>query len=45
VKISLLTLFTILSVCLLAFILYGLWAQVLDFLQYFVREVVYRIGS
>ena len=45
VKIILLTLFTILIVCLLAFILYVLWAQVLDFVQSFVREVVYRIGS
>ncbi len=45
VKIILLTLFTILIVCLLAFILYVLWAQVFDFLQSVVREAVYRIGS
>ena len=45
VKILLLTLFTILIVCLLVFILYVLWAQVFDFLQSVVREAVYRIGS
>lgn len=44
-KIIFLTLFTILIVCLIAFILYVLWAQVFDFLQSVVREVVYKIGS
>ena len=44
-KIIFLTLFTILIVCLLAFIIYVLWAQVIDFLQAVVGEVVYRFGS
>jgi hypothetical protein len=44
-KILFLTAFTVLIVCLLAFILYVLWAQVFDFVGSFVREVVYRIGS
>ena len=44
-KIIFLTIFTILIVCLIAFILYVLWAQVFDFIQSFVREAVYRIGS
>jgi sugar lactone lactonase YvrE len=44
-KIIFLTLFTILIVCLIAFILYVLWAQVFDFVQSVVREVVYKIGS
>ena len=44
-KIIFLTMFTILIVCLIAFILYVLWAQVFDFLQSVVREVVYKIGS
>ncbi|SFB74948.1 YIP1 family protein [Butyrivibrio sp. YAB3001] len=44
-KIIFLTVFTILIVCLIAFILYVLWAQVFDFLQSVVREVVYKIGS
>ena len=43
VKIILLTLFTILIVCLLAFIIYVLWSQVIDFLQQIPREVVYKI--
>ncbi len=45
VKIILLTVFTILIVCLLAFIIYVLWSQVLDFLQQIPREVVYKIES
>ena len=45
VKIILLTLFTILIVCLLAFIIYVLWSQVFDFIQSLFGEVVYRIGS
>lgn len=45
IRIILLTLFTILIVCLLAFIIYVLWSQVFDFLQQIPREVVYRIGS
>ncbi len=44
VKIILLTIFTILIVCLLVFIIYVLWSQVFDFLQQIPREVVYRIG-
>ena len=44
-KIIFLTLFTILIVCLLAFIIYVLWAQVIDFLEAVVGEVVYRFGS
>lgn len=45
IKIILLTIFTILIVCLLAFIIYVLWSQVFDFLQQIPREAVYRIGS
>ncbi len=45
VKIILLTLFTILIVCLLLFIIYVLWSQVFDFLSSIVGEVVYRIGG
>ena len=44
-KIIGLTVFTILIVCLLAFIIYVLWSQVFDFLQSLVGEVVYRIGG
>nr|WP_297703141.1 hypothetical protein [uncultured Butyrivibrio sp.] len=44
-KIIFLTVFTILIVCLIAFILYVLWAQVFDFVQSVAREVVYKIGS
>lgn len=44
-KIIFLTVFTILIVCLLAFIIYVLWSQVFDFLQSLAGEVVYRIGS
>ncbi|MBO4559987.1 MAG: hypothetical protein J5712_07905, partial [Lachnospiraceae bacterium] len=43
VKIILLTLFTILIVCLLAFIIYVLWSQVIDFAQQIPREVVYKL--
>lgn len=45
IKIIFLTLFTILIVSLLAFIIYVLWSQVFDFLTALPREVVYRIGS
>lgn len=45
VKIIFLTVFTILIVCLLAFIIYVLWSQVFDFIQSIFGEVVYRIGS
>ncbi len=45
IKIILLTLFTMLIVCLLIFIVYILWAQVIDFVQSVFREVVYRIGN
>ena len=44
-KIIGLTAFTILIVCLLAFIIYVLWSQVFDFVQSVVREGVYRLGS
>ncbi len=44
IKIILLTAFTILIVCLLAFIIYVLWSQVIDFLQQIPREVVYKLG-
>lgn len=45
IKIILLTIFTILIVCLLAFIIYVLCSQVFDFVQSILGEVVYRIGS
>ncbi len=45
IKIIFLTLFTILIVCLLAFIIYVLWAQVIDFVESIAGEVVYRIGA
>lgn len=45
VKIIFLTLFTIFIACLLAFIIYVLWAQVFDFVQSLFGEVVYRIGN
>ncbi len=41
-KIIGLTAFTILIVCLLVFIIYVLWAQVIDFIQQIPREVVYK---
>ncbi len=44
-KIIFLTMFTILIVCLLAFIIYVLWSQVIDFVQQIPREVVYKIES
>lgn len=45
IKIIFLTLFTILIVCLLIFIIYVLWSQVFDFIQSICGEVVYKIGS
>ncbi len=45
VKIILLTAFTILIVCLLAFIIYVLSSQVFDFVESIFREVVYKIGN
>lgn len=45
VKIICLTMFTILIVCLLAFIIYVLWSQVFDFIQSIFGEVVYKIGK
>lgn len=45
IKIILLTLFTILIVCLLAFIIYVLASQVFDFVQSICGEVVYKIGN
>ncbi|MCR5155041.1 MAG: hypothetical protein K6B75_09365 [Lachnospiraceae bacterium] len=44
-KIIGLTIFTILIACLLAFIVYVLWAQVIDFIQAICGEVVYKIGN
>ena len=44
-KIIALTIFTILIAVLLAFIMYVLWAQVIDFIQQIVGEVVYKIGN
>ena len=45
VKIIGLTVFTILIALLLAFIIYVLWAQVIDFIQSLFGEVVYKIGN
>lgn len=45
VKIIALTIFTILIVCMLAFIIYVLWSQVFDFAQSIWGEVVYKIGN
>ncbi len=45
IKIIALTIFTILIVCLLAFIIYVLWSQVFDFAQSIWGEVVYKIGN
>lgn len=45
VKIICLTVFTILIALLLAFIIYVLWAQVIDFIQSLFGEVVYKIGN
>ena len=45
IKIIALTLFTILIVCLLAFILYVLASQVFDFVQSICGEVVYKFGD
>ena len=45
VKIIVLTVFTILIVCLLAFIIYVLSSQVIDFVESIFREVVYKIGN
>ncbi|MBQ7278652.1 MAG: YIP1 family protein [Clostridia bacterium] len=44
VKIILLTLFTILIMALLVFIVYVLWAQVFEFISAIFGEVVYRLG-
>lgn len=45
IKIIGLTVFTILIVCLLAFIIYVLSSQVIDFAESIFREVVYKIGN
>lgn len=45
IKIILLTAFTILIVCLLAFIIYVLWSQVIDFISSIVGEVVYKVAK
>jgi peptidoglycan biosynthesis protein MviN/MurJ (putative lipid II flippase) len=44
VKVLLLTLFTILIMALLIFIIYVLWSQVFEFINAIAREVVYRVG-
>ena len=44
VKIILLTVFTVLIMALLIFIIYVLWAQVFEFLTAIFGEVVYRLG-
>ncbi len=44
VKVIALTLFTILIVALLVFIIYVLWAQVIEFVMAIIGEVVYRLG-
>lgn len=44
IKIILLTLFTILIMALLVFIIYILWAQVFEFISAIFGEVVYRLG-
>jgi len=44
-KIIGLTLFTILIACLLAFIIYVLWSQVIDFIVSLISEVKYKIGN
>lgn len=45
VKIIFLTAFTILIALLLAFIIYVLWSQVIDFVHSIFGEVVYKIGN
>jgi len=45
IKIIFLTIFTILILALLIFIMYVLWSQVFDFLQSIIGEVVYKIGN
>lgn len=45
IVIIVLTVFTILIVCLLAFIIYVLSSQVIDFVESIFREVVYKIGN
>lgn len=44
-KIIFLTIFTILILALLIFIMFVLWSQVFDFLQSIIGEVVYKIGN
>ncbi len=44
-KVICLSIFTILVMALLLFIIYVLWAQVFEFISAIVGEVVYRIGS
>ena len=44
-KIICLTIFTILIVALLIFIIYVLWAQVFEFISAIIGEVVYRLGN
>lgn len=44
-KVICLTIFTILILALIIFIIYVLWAQVFEFISAIVGEVVYRIGS
>jgi hypothetical protein len=44
-KVLFLTVFTILILALLIFIIYVLWAQVFEFISAIVGEVVYRLGN
>ena len=44
-KIICLSIFTILIVALLIFIIYVLWAQVFEFISAIIGEVVYRLGN
>jgi hypothetical protein len=43
-KVICLTIFTILILSLLIFVIYVLWAQVFEFINAFFGEVVYRLG-
>lgn len=44
-KVICLTIFTVLIVALLIFIIYVLWAQVFEFISAVIGEVVYRLGN
>ena len=44
-KVIALSLFTVLIMALIIFIIYVLWSQVFEFIAALIGEVVYRIGS